>query len=207
MMPMIEELEHHRESIDILVRFLSGDADGPELQAALQTPQMEELLGHFEESRYPALTNHFRRLQKQDRESLGGLLNSQAIIEDFLSKAGVEFSASTRFSDAYSLILESLPKYLDPPVEFILPLIPNDPTMSETKKTQLLKKRLKEAFPCATKPPAWIQSPDWPIVDGKPLVFIGQLPIDLPGMFHDSGMVYVFCSADDGKFETVAQFH
>ena len=203
---MIEAFEQQGESIDILVRFVSGDADGPELQAALQTPRMERVLGHFEDARYPARTNHYRRLQKQDRESLGGLLNSQGIIEDFLSKAGVEFSASARYSDAYSLILESLPSYLDPPVEFILPLIPNDPGMDKTKKKQLLKQRLEEAFICAAKPPNWIQSPDWPIINGKPLVFVGQLALDLPDMFHDSGMLYVFYSPDDGAFETVAQF-
>jgi hypothetical protein len=203
---MIEALEQHRESIDTLVRFVAGDADGPELQAALQAPQMEELLGHFEDARYPASSNHYRRLQKQDRESLGGLLNSQGIIEDFLSKAQIEYSASTRFSDAYSLILKSLPSYLDPPVEFIMPLIPDDAAMSKTKKKQLLKQRLKEAFPCAAKPPNWIQSPDWPIINGKPLVFVGQTALDLPDMFHDSGMVYVFYSPDDGAFEAVAQF-
>ena len=203
---MIEALQQHRESIEILVRFVSGVADVAELQAALQTPRMEQVLGHFEDARYPARTNHYRRLQKQDRESLGGLLNSQGIIEDFLSKAGIEFSASTRYSDAYSLILESLPPYLDPPVEFIMQLIPNDPGMSQTQKKQLLKQRLETAFPCAGKPPTWMQSPDWPIVNGKPLVFVGQLAMDLPAVFHDSGMVYVFYSPDDGSFETVSQF-
>lgn len=204
---MIEELQQHRELLQPLVRFVEGEIEGDALQAALDDSRLEAVLGHFEDARYRARTNHYQRLKQQDRESFGGLLNSQGIIEDFLKKAEIEFTASTRYADTYSLVLDSLPAYLDPPLDFILPLIPNDASLSKTKRKQILKQRLKEAFPCAAKPPRWIQSPDWPIVDGQPLVFIGQVAIDATELFHDTGMAYVFYSPADKSFETIAQFH
>jgi hypothetical protein len=57
------------------------------------------------------------------------------------------------------------------------------------------------------KPPKWIQSPDWPTRNGKPLVFVGQLSVDAPELFHDKGAAYVFYNPDTGGFETVAEFY
>ncbi|MEO1527856.1 MAG: hypothetical protein AAFX06_20690 [Planctomycetota bacterium] len=204
---MINDFEQYRDSIAILVDFVSGEVNGAELQAALEKPEMAQLLSHFENPRYPATSNHYRRLQKLERESMKGLWNSQDVIEDFLTQAEVEFTASTQYSDTARLVLDALPSYLDPPMEFVIPLIPDDPGMSKTKKKQVLKQLLKEAFPCAGKPPRWVQSPDWPIVEGRPLLFIGQVQIDVPDLFHDSGFVYIFYSTADSEFKTIAQFH
>jgi hypothetical protein len=170
---------------------------------------MKALLSVFEEPRYPALTNHYRRLHnKQDRTTLGGLVNSEGIIEDFLQKAEVGFHPAKRFGSIYRLILKAVPEYLDPPLEFMTEkVVPLDGDLSDAKKTKLIKERLKEYFKYVDKPPKWIQSPDWPIRDGKPLVFVGQLSIDAPELFHDKGAAYLFFDPANGAFETVAQFH
>ena len=86
-------------------------------------------------------------------------------------------------------------------------VVPHESDLSDAKKSKLIKERLKEYFIYLDKPPKWIQGPDWPIRDGKPLIFIGQLPVDAPELFHDRGAAYLFYDPGKGDFETVAQFH
>ena len=200
-------LEKYKSSLDVVVRFVTGEIEGSELQKALESQQMEEMLGMFQNDRYPARTNHFRRLMCQDRTSLGGLLNSQGILEDFLEKAEISVEPSKRYSDAYDLILTAMPSYLDPPLEFITSLMPTETGMSKKGKARILKQRLSDLFRCTSKPPKWVQSPEWPIVDGVPLVFIGQLSLDLPEVFHDTGQVFVFFCQSNGEFHTITQMH
>lgn len=205
---MRPEVSKYQPQLDVLVSFVEGRLDGPLLDAALASEEMRSLLGAFEDPRYPALTNHYRRLQnKQDRTALSGLVNSEGILEDFLQKAGVQFRPAKRFGSLYALILQAVPEYLDPPLEFMIEkVVPSDGNWSDAQKKKIIKERLQQYFKCVDKPPKWIQSPDWPIRDGKPLVFIGQLSIDAPELFHDRGAVYLFYDPDNGGFETVPQF-
>jgi hypothetical protein len=206
---MRSEVAKYQPQLDMLVSFAEGRLDGSALDAALATEEMKALLSIFEEPRYPALTNHYRRLHnKQDRTTLGGLVNSEGIIEDFLQKAEVSFRPVKRFGSRYSLILKAVPEYLDPPLEFMTEkVIPVDSDLSDIQKKKLIKERLKEYFKYVDKPPKWIQSPEWPIRDGKPLVFVGQLSMDASELFHDKGAAYLFYDPDNGGFETVAQFY
>lgn len=206
---MRPDVANYQAQLDILVSFAEGRLEGSALDAALATEEMKALLGVFEEARYPALTNHYRRLHnKQDRTTLGGLVNSEGIIEDFLQKAEVTFNPAKRFGSIYRLILKAVPEYLDPPLEFMTEkILPHDSGLSDAQKSKVIKERLKEFFKCLDKPPKWVQNPDWPIRDGKPLVFVGQLAINAPEMFHDRGAAYLFYDPAKGDFETVAQFH
>ena len=206
---MRSELAKYQPQFNVLVSFAEGRLDGPALDAALATEEMKVLLSVFEEPRYPALTNHYRRLHnKQDRTTLGGLVNSEGIIEDFLQKAEVVFHPAKRFGSIHRLILKAVPAFLDPPLEFMTKnVVPLDSDLSDAQKTKLIKERLKEYFKYVDKPPKWIQNPDWPIRDGKPLVFVGQLSINAPELFHDKGAAYLFFDPTKGDFETVAQFY
>ena len=44
---------------------------------------------------------------------------------------------------------------------------------------QWLKRRIEELFVSLSEPPAWIErKPEWPFLNGEPMTFIGQLPVD-----------------------------
>ena len=52
--------------------------------------------------------------------------------------------------------------------------------------------------------PDWIQGPEWPWVEGKPMVFVGS--IDAPcGTFHDDGRFYLFWSPEIGVTRCIIQ--
>jgi hypothetical protein len=64
--------------------------------------------------------------------------------------------------------------------------------------TAWLKQQVGQHFVAITERPRWIQNPEWPIVNGKPLIFAGQIDIEVrPGytsanFFHDDTSFYVF---------------
>lgn len=55
----------------------------------------------------------------------------------------------------------------------ILAEIPQE--LSKAQRIKLGKERVKKLFKYDKTYPRWIQSPKWPIVNGKPLVFSHQL--------------------------------
>jgi hypothetical protein len=206
---MRPEVAAYQLQLDTLVGFVEGRVDGSALDAALSMEEMRALLGVFEDTRYPASTNAFRKLHTgANRTSLGGLVNSEGIIEQFLRQADVPCQPVKRYGNLYSLMLTAMPSYADPPIEFIIEkILPADDTLSDAAKKKLIKQRAKELFRYTDKPPRWIQGADWPIRDGRPLVFVGQIAIDAPELFHDKGTVYVFFEPGGRGFETVAQFY
>lgn len=62
-------------------------------------------------------------------------------------------------------------------------------------------------FKYQTKPPQWIQNPNWPIRKEKPLFFLGQMEIKKSALLHDEGKVYLFIDPETGNIETVKQFY
>ena len=59
-------------------------------------------------------------------------------------------------------------------------------------------------FRCLSSRPDWIQGPDWPWFDGRPMVFAGSVEVP-PGTFHDDGRFYVFWSPETGVTNCVIQ--
>lgn len=53
--------------------------------------------------------------------------------------------------------------------------------------------------------PSWIQEAEWQFHDGKPMLFLGEIPIPKSaGLFHDDAAVFVFLS-EDGVSKSVIQ--
>ena len=61
-----------------------------------------------------------------------------------------------------------------------------------------LQQELAGRFLTLTGTPNWLQSGEWPFVDGEPLIFAGQLDYSLDNnafaaqLFHDDTAIYVF---------------
>jgi hypothetical protein len=171
---------------------------------------MQELLAVFEDPRRPASTNYFRKLEGQNRTSLGGLVNTEGIVEGFLDIAEVGYTPCKRYWDAKMLILKALPKYADPPWSLLADIVEPvlfDAILSDAKKVRHIKEQILLRYRYLEKPPSWIQGPNWPLRDGRPLIFVGEVPIDAPDLFHDLGAAYVFFDPGHGAFEVVTQFH
>jgi hypothetical protein len=153
-------------------------------------------------------TNPLDFLTSFNIKSIDGRLNAQGAIRLLLDRIGIETIEIKKYSDDYGLILDSQPSYIDADIEFIERNILNgDREKSRTALKKEIKQRFKELFKFHKRPPRWIQSPDWPIKNYKPLFFIGQLEIKDCEYFHDNGAVYIFTDLDTGEDVAIKQFY
>jgi|GEM_PF-1869953 len=57
-----------------------------------------------------------------------------------------------------------------------------------------LDEKVQQSFIAINERPRWIQNPDWPMANGKPMIFVAKLDIaknDL-NIYHDDVSFYVF---------------
>ncbi len=193
-----------KSQLDFLIGFVEGRVSGPEFFEALSAVEMKNLLSIFENEKYPASSSHYRRLKVQCPT---GFLNAEGIVEDFLNELEVPFDPVLPYWNRASLILSALPEYIDPDDDFIdNHMLPKE-ELSDAETEKYIRNKAKELFVYVKKRPRWIQSPDWPIEDGIPLVFIGEIPFDAPDLFHDRGTIYVFFDKVKGDFKTICQLY
>ncbi len=121
-------------------------------------------------------------------------LNMQGFIKDFvLSPAEIKCKPTPVYKDVCDLLATVQPSWLDLDAGWISRhLLIDAGEMNKPALKKWLKERLLQLFRYAKRPPSWIQNPAWPIVDDRPLFFLGQIKLETPEFFHDDGAVYVF---------------
>lgn len=90
----------------------------------------------------------------------------------------MHFVPDKSYNELLDLSLDVCPEYIDGPevwesgiIDHIIEECPTE--FSKTKKIKWIKSRIKESFYITDrKYPRWIQSPDWPFSDGKPMKFV-----------------------------------
>ncbi|UPZ16942.1 hypothetical protein [Flavobacterium humidisoli] len=198
--------------IKILKDFVEGNISAEDFEKCLfENPNFAELLSDETlnlRQTYIGNSTIFLYLAELKIQSISGRLNAQGAVQLFLTKKEIGFNKFTKYSDDYGLILDSQPKYIDANLAFIEKyILPNDLTKSKTELKKEIKEKYLHLFKYQTKPPKWIQSPNWIIKNDKPLFFLGQFEIKNCDIFHDDGAVYLFVNDETGDIETVKQFY
>lgn len=127
-------------------------------------------------------------------------------LKDWLKCNHIHFKEYTKYVEDYRLVLQLQPSWLDCVddqgiFDKIIAEMPQD--LSKTKRIQWGKNRIKELFRYDKTYPRWVQSPEWPIVNGKPLVFRGQIK-ERKG---DERVYYTFYDPENGEETVVVQFY
>lgn len=200
------------DEIKILIDFAEGRLSSDDFKQEIYTnKKLEELL--LDKSinwsgTYLQESSPFLYLASQNYSAAVGRLNAQGAVELFLKKMGIEVNSTAEYSEAYDVMLTASPKYLDIDSGFFEKyILPADKSLSKTDKKQVMKKKIEQLFKYQTKPPKWIQNPDWLIKNDKPMYFLGQVDIKNSDLFHDDGCVYLFVNTETGDIETVKQFY
>ncbi len=64
--------------------------------------------------------------------------------------------------------------------------------------TSWLEERLSEHFVAVGARPSWLQGPEWPFANGRPMIFVGQIDLTIQNggiaseLYHDDTSLYVF---------------
>ncbi len=111
----------------------------------------------------------------------------------FLKNNGIEYTPLMKYEQEYNFLLDIQPTWLniDDDIIFqkILDEIPQN--LSKTQRIKIGKEKIKELFRYDKTYPRWVQNPEWPIVNGKPLVFSHQ-----EQMLNDNFHTY-YCFYDE----------
>lgn len=198
--------------MEILLRFVEGKITVQEFENELYTnTELEDLLRQSTDwsGTYigDAAANLYDYLIMLDYSGMDGQINAIGALKLYLTRKGIIYPETNKYSECYDLVLASQPKYLDVDTQFIEKyILPADKNLSKTELKKVIRTNFEQFFRFQSKPPRWLQSPAWIIKEEKPLFFIGQLELKSK-LFHDDGMVYIFLNKETGEIETVKQFY
>ena len=149
-------------------------------------------------------SNLYLFVLEQNFNSPGGVLNAHSVLAEFLESHNIPAQRTKIYSDLFGLILSAQPKWLDVNSAYIQKAImPQSAGRKGKELKDWLRSEFLERFKYDTKPPRWIQNPNWPIGENGPLVFLGQIKV--LNHFHDEAAVYVFHDSKTGEFHNIYQ--
>jgi hypothetical protein len=197
------------DAIATIVAFVEGRIEPGDFEKRLYNdPAMESALNNdptLKPGTYIG-TSTYLFVADQDFESPGGVLNVHGAVCQFLERKQIPFRPTKVYAELYNIILKAQPRWLDVRADWLKKNVLSAAEGRKGKELRdWLRARLLELFKYRVKPPKWIQSPNWPIGENGPLVFLGQLRI--ADYFHDEAAVYVFHDPTTGRCETVLQVH
>lgn len=199
------------DSINFIKAYVEGSVSPADLeQAVFNDVELQKTLedDSLDWSGTYIDTNPYDYLCINNITSISGRMNAQGVLQLFLDKKGKEYNSFAKYANDYELVLDCQPKYIDADVGFIEKHILNvDGSKSKAQIKKEIKNRFRDLFQSQKKPPRWIQSPQWPIVDEKPLFFMGQIVIKDCQFYHDDGEMYIFINPEHMEEVVIKQFY
>lgn len=192
-------------STNIIKDFVEGRMPPREFDALLQSSDNLET-DLASETNIPPYTNEgnlFLYLLNQNFNSSNDLLNIQDALSKYLTKRGLSHQVAESVKAQARLLALVQPKWLDVPPRYLEALVAEAEGKAGQELQKWLKAEIGKRFRYIKSPPKWLQAPSWPIEDGHPMIFVGQM--DISGLRHDNSQVYVFSTPKGDKLSTVVQ--
>ena len=198
-------------ALDIIVQFVEGKMVLEEFQKELQSNgELIELLSKnvAQSTVYYSggQSSLYEIAQRENINSIAGHANILGDLRDYLKAEQIEFKFNEEPLKLLRLVHDVMPMWLNVPAWYMDKLLKDFEGQSGKERKDFMKAKIREDFKCLKRPPRWIQDCIWPIKNGTPLIFVGQLELDVD-TFHDKGAVYVFLDTESGEIETVQQFY
>lgn len=173
------------------------------LKKILQKRMSKEymFLSDYDYSLYNYLCNEYE-FKNRNWDSISMRLSLQAELKRFLDYLKIPYTSYEKYHEEYSFVLSIQPSWLDIDddsiFQKILAEIPEN--LSKTQRVKVGKDKIRQLFKYDKTYPRWIQDPEWPIVNGKPLVFSHQENVKGED-FH----TYYYFYDEDTKEQTVVE--
>ena len=194
--------------LEDIIGFVSGNISTSQFEKYLYaSSDMEKELSD-ESLKIPPYTDcgsAYLYLISINYNDVGNLLNAQDLLSQFLDKKGVAYHKADTYKKLGNIIYKAQPKWLDLPGDYADHLLQELGDMADVAMVAALREKIAELFCFMSKPPKWIQSPAWPIEEGSPLFFIGQLKLE--GIRLDDGVAYMFLNKKTGTYQVIEQFY
>lgn len=196
----------------IVIDYIEGRIEPPEfeqlyesnpelldwVQSLVTEGKLLDLTRFFEDGRFENYTVPFDiRLYIKECEygggmkySLGYRLDVFSMIKQLVQAAfpDMEIKPTQKVEDMFLLSLDACPSYIGGvevtgTIDNIIKNLPEN--LSKTKRIALAKSRIKEAFHIEGKKwPYWIQEPNWPANNGKPMKYVSTIRLNADQREH-----------------------
>lgn len=94
----------------------------------------------------------------------------------FLDEYSIGYNAYSKYKEDYGFLIDIQPSWAftndDSILQTIIESIPKE--LSQTQRIKIGKEKVRALFKYDKSYPRWVQGAEWPIVNGKPLVFSHQ---------------------------------
>lgn len=199
--------------VQILIDYVEGRMDVSEFRKEfLNNPSVKQLLKSKIKIDYLKyygynLYDYFNRQLNPIKNNWNNVYSRYVIwfnLRLFLNYNNIVFSNGyTKYDDDYNYLLSIQPSWLDITDDqgiFDRILAERPKELSKTKQIAWGKAKLKELFRYNRTYPRWVQAPEWPIVNGKPLVFSHQSKEK-----KDDERIYFYFYDPETREETVVE--
>ena len=200
--------------VKILIDFTEGRLSAKDFETVLYSDSLlEELLSDtkadYSEIYLKGYDNPYNFLIELNYHDPGDRYSAHETIKKLLLLRGIAVKPTKEYKKFYDILLSSQPSYLNINPVFFEKYIWCKEYEKMKRKDQIteVRKKIKSIFRYYKRAPKWIQNPEWPVKNDKPLYFLGQINIDDPGIFHDNWTVYSFLDLNTGDITTVKQFY
>lgn len=126
-------------------------------------------------------------------------------VEAYLHLNGYTYNPSKKLYNEWAFQIDIQPSYVSIEDEDILNKYINEAPkeLNKTQKKKWIKNRIKQDFKYDKTQPRWVQDPEWPILDGVPLVFKKQSKMTL----DDERVYYTFYHPITLEEVVITQFY
>ena len=187
-----------------ICEFVQGDVPPSDFEQYVYGPEFEKLTCDEPAPSFAAYADSlYTYAISVDFRSSGDMLSLQNVLCQFLQGKNITVRPSDAMEKMHALLLEVQPSWLDIPMNYMEALRESAGERQGKELKTFIKEAIKRDFRYLGKKPVWLQQPEWPMRDGRPLVFAGQL--DLGDMLHDTARIYVFVDPQTKQAATVIQ--
>lgn len=126
-------------------------------------------------------------------------------IEAYLFFYQYPYNPSKKLYEEWSYKVDIQPSYINIEDDELLNKYINEAPkgLNKTETKKWIKNRIKQDFKYEKTPPRWVQDPEWPIIDGVPLIFKKQSKMTL----EDERVYYTFYHPQTLEETIVVQFY
>lgn len=170
------------EFIKIILDFAEGRMTAEDFWKLFQENQVlqREIIEDLDKNKLPdACFDPIAFLNKGvNLQSYGATSNLHGIAQVILEDNNIACTPTEFYSKRNRFLIKIQPDWLDLKASnepFLIQLVESAPKgLTEAQKLNWCKDELKKLFKYDSKPPRWVQHAEWPIINGKPLVFRSQ---------------------------------
>ena len=192
-------------TLQLIKSFVEGSCEPSEFFEKLTTQKEIEnfLSSETDIPSYASEGNDYLYLIGLDFSDFGDISSAQEILSFILKQKNIEHRVDEKYAKIYKALLKTEPKWINIKINHYKELILEYQTNGTKGIEKYIKNNITPNYKYINNPPHWLQSPNWPLSNGTPLVFVGQ--IDISKINHDTAQLYIFFDAKENVFKSIKQ--